>query len=344
MTTHDANRLMHAVLDGEATPAESQELERLISADPALAARYGEWRRLFDAMGRLPRAYPPEGLVAAVMANIPQAPASADGQPSTPSRIFGVTSDSTRDLVPAPILRQSRKMASLGGFTMSEQINPANKRKIWIGAGVAAIAVVAVGGFMLDKPATDTQGTILPAARLIAPQPAAADIQVGQPGKPRSSPTDPSAPSDVAAAAQAEGAKAAGSRAAGAEAEGAKAAGQRALGAEAEGAKAAGQRALGAEAEGAKAAGQRALGAEAEGAKAAGQRAQGAQAEGAKAAGQRAQGAQAEGAKAAGQRALGAEAEGAKAAGQRAQGAQAEGAKAAGQRAQGAQAEGAKVQ
>ena len=138
---------------------------------------------------------------------------------------------------------------------MSDQQElPSSKRKIWIGAGIAAIAVVVVGGYALDVPpgSKDAVGTIVPAARFVAPQPKAQEIQVGQPGKPRGSPIDPSAPSDVAAAAQAEGARAAGSRASGAEAEGAKAAGQRALGAEAEGAKAAGQRAQGAQAEGAK--------------------------------------------------------------------------------------------
>ncbi|MBK6395396.1 MAG: hypothetical protein IPF73_12505 [Betaproteobacteria bacterium] len=92
--------------------------------------------------------------------------------------------------------------------------------------------MIVVGGYALDGPpaSKDAVGTIVPAQRFVAPQPKAAEIQVGQPGTPRSSPIDPSAPSDVAAAAQAEGAKAAGQRAQGAEAEGMKAAGQRAQG------------------------------------------------------------------------------------------------------------------
>ncbi|MBK6395395.1 MAG: hypothetical protein IPF73_12500 [Betaproteobacteria bacterium] len=81
MSATAATRLMHAVLDGEATPAEALELEGLLEADPALRERYVEWQAMFDAMQRMPQAYPPEGLVAAVMANIPHSPGRA-GEPT----------------------------------------------------------------------------------------------------------------------------------------------------------------------------------------------------------------------------------------------------------------------
>ena len=234
-----ATRLMHAVLDGEATPAETHELDRLLDADAALRERYAEWQTMFDAMQRMPRAYPPEGLVAAVMANIPHVPAAPGSQLSPQSRVIGVISDSHRAIpeTSAPILRSPRAMAPPGGYMSDQQTNPSSKRKIWIGAGIAAVAVIVVGGYALDVPpaSKDAVGTIVPAQRFMAPQPKAEEIQVGQPGRPRGSPIDPSASSDVAAAAQAEGAKASGQRALGAEAEGAKAAGQRAQGAQAEG-------------------------------------------------------------------------------------------------------------
>jgi anti-sigma factor RsiW len=310
MSAAATTRLMHAVLDGEATPAEARELEGLLEADPALRERYAEWQTLFDAMQHMPRAYPPEGLVAAVMANIPHSPAGPGSQLPAHSRVIGVTSETHRAIpaTSAPILRTPRAMAPPGGMMSDQQNTSSSKRRIWIGAGIAAIAVIVVGGYALDVPpaSKDAVGTIVPAQRFMAPQPKAEEIQVGQPGKPRGSPIEPSASSDVAAAAQAEGAKAAGQRAQGAEAEGMKAAGQRAQGAEAEGMKAAGQRAQGAEAEGMKAAGQRAQGAEAEGMKAAGQRAQGALAEGSRAQAAQAEGSRAQGAQAEGNRAQGA--------------------------------------
>ena len=74
MSANAATRLMHAVLDGEATPAEARELEGLLEADPALRERYGEWQAMFDAMQRMPRAYPPEGLVATIYYGRPGTP------------------------------------------------------------------------------------------------------------------------------------------------------------------------------------------------------------------------------------------------------------------------------
>ena len=65
---------MHAVLDGEATPAEAGELDRLLAADPAARARFDDWSGCSTGSRRVPKAFPPEGLVAAVMAEIPQPP------------------------------------------------------------------------------------------------------------------------------------------------------------------------------------------------------------------------------------------------------------------------------
>ncbi len=54
--------LMHAVLDGEATPAEAAELERVLAADPAARAEFDALRRLFGVLARVPRLDPPAGL------------------------------------------------------------------------------------------------------------------------------------------------------------------------------------------------------------------------------------------------------------------------------------------
>src|SRR5271167_4259899 len=94
--------LMHAVLDGEATAGEALELERLLVADPVARAQFEELRRLFDGLASVPKAFPPEGLVAAVMAKIPQ-DATRLGhfdQLLSPSRVFGQASKRARGTSP----------------------------------------------------------------------------------------------------------------------------------------------------------------------------------------------------------------------------------------------------
>ncbi len=202
MNATAATRLMHAVLDGEATPAEARELEGLLEADPALRERFGEWRAMFDAMQRMPQAYPPEGLVAAVMANIPQIPAGGGSQLPARSGVIGVASDTSRDFpdTAIPIHRSTRSMASLGDRAMTEQAGSQfSRRKIWVAVGLAAVAVAVVGGYAFDIPpsAKDAVGTIVPAQRYQAPQPKAQDIQVGQPGS-QTSPINPTLQGEAA--------------------------------------------------------------------------------------------------------------------------------------------------
>ena len=50
----------------------SLALDRILAAEPALRAEYDELRRLFDGLSVVPKAFAPEGLVASVMAQIPQ--------------------------------------------------------------------------------------------------------------------------------------------------------------------------------------------------------------------------------------------------------------------------------
>jgi anti-sigma factor RsiW len=65
MNISELDQLMHAVLDGEATPAEASELDRQLAADPAARERFDDLKWLFDGFRRVPKAFPPEGLVAA---------------------------------------------------------------------------------------------------------------------------------------------------------------------------------------------------------------------------------------------------------------------------------------
>ncbi len=72
MKTSELTLLMHAVLDGEAAPGDVRELERRLAADPAARAEFDELRRLFDGLAGVPKEFPPEGLYASVMANVPR--------------------------------------------------------------------------------------------------------------------------------------------------------------------------------------------------------------------------------------------------------------------------------
>ncbi len=71
MKPSELTELMHAVLDGEATAAETRELERHLAADPEARAEFDSLRALFDELKGVPQAFPPEGLVASVMADLP---------------------------------------------------------------------------------------------------------------------------------------------------------------------------------------------------------------------------------------------------------------------------------
>src|SRR6266498_379201 len=132
MKKHELTELMHAVLDGEATAGERRELDRLLAADPAGQAEFDELQRLFDGLARIPKAYPPEGLVASVMANVniqQNSPSSGRfDQLFGWSRIIGLTAKETRakslGIEPRPLFK---------GADMSEKIGGSkSKRKVLI--------------------------------------------------------------------------------------------------------------------------------------------------------------------------------------------------------------------
>ena len=58
-------RKMQAVLDGEATPEETREIQALLARDAQARAEYESLERLFAALRDVPQAHAPEGLLAA---------------------------------------------------------------------------------------------------------------------------------------------------------------------------------------------------------------------------------------------------------------------------------------
>jgi len=177
----EPTQLMHMALDGEATPAQTRELERLLASDPAARAEYDDLQRLFAGLKGVPQAFPPEGLVSSVLASLPANaniphPAARGGrirQLFSRSRVIGA------DSLKAPVTNPGTSATvhairgpHLRGDRMSEQDKGSfGNRKIWIGAGVAAAAViVTVFSGVHFPPGSDTAGTIVPAQRYRAPQ------------------------------------------------------------------------------------------------------------------------------------------------------------------------------
>jgi len=166
--------LMHAVLDGEASDAEARELEMRLAADPAARVEFEGWKRLFEALGAVPKEHAPEGLVASIAAAIPQAPGAAGGasQPFPAQRVLGHT-----------LFGVSRR-APIRSVTMTEQTTRRifAHRKAWLGAGVAAAAAVVVAQVAFDFPlAKDVVGTVIPAQRYRAAQNGSEQVQLGAP-------------------------------------------------------------------------------------------------------------------------------------------------------------------
>ena len=112
MSTHEADRLMHLVLDGEASAEEERRLERLLAADPAARARYQALGELFDQLARVPLQAPSPELSEVIIHKAGQR--------------FGGSS------ISSPRTQHSQPP----GVMMSQQSN--GKRRIWIGVALAA--------------------------------------------------------------------------------------------------------------------------------------------------------------------------------------------------------------
>lgn len=67
---NDPVELMHAVLDGEASAADAERLERLLDADPAARARFESLRELHERLERIPALEPPANLATMTVARI----------------------------------------------------------------------------------------------------------------------------------------------------------------------------------------------------------------------------------------------------------------------------------
>src|SRR5437879_7226723 len=142
MNDHERARLMHVVLDGDATQAEARGLDRLLAAEPAARTEFEHLRRLFDGLNRVPKVFPPEGLVAVVMANIPQnsPPQKRLDQLSLRSRVIGLAWMKARGTSPGKSATDlpAQPGIYLREWRMNEQnSNLLRKRNVLIGGGIA---------------------------------------------------------------------------------------------------------------------------------------------------------------------------------------------------------------
>jgi hypothetical protein len=178
-------RLMHEVLDGAASADEARELDRRLADDPEARAQYDELERLFAGLNTMPKAQPPEGLVAAVLAKLPRHHRRRDRlrQLSSRWRVLSVDSGRAQGGDPNRTSRTQRN-SHYKSIRRNRDMSGANifsrKPKLWIGAGIAVVAVVLVARYLDIPPQKDTQGTIAPAKRFVAEQPGAGDVNGGQ--------------------------------------------------------------------------------------------------------------------------------------------------------------------
>jgi len=184
-------RLMHEVLDGAASMDEAWELDRLLADDPGARAQFDELARLFAGLNTMPKALPPEGLVAAVLAKLPRQHGRRDRlrQLSWRWRVLSVDSGRAMGSDPNRTSRTQRNSHYRSIRRNRDMSGPnifSRKPKLWIGAGIAVVAIVLVARYFDFPPQMGTQGTIAPAKRFVAEQPGAGDVNGGQPDGSRS--------------------------------------------------------------------------------------------------------------------------------------------------------------
>ena len=192
-------RKMQAVLDGEATPEETREIQALLGDDAQARAEYESLERLFAALRDVPQAHAPEGLLAAATRRFEaRDQLSTDDGVIEDNRIADPGSSPGRSARRTPVHGEPRFH---GGVTMSERTG---NRKLWIGGIALAVVAIAVSSRYIDFPTSGdtTSGAITPAQRHRAAQPTAADIKLADPGTPTnvqgSVPTPPASAANAA--------------------------------------------------------------------------------------------------------------------------------------------------
>src|ERR1700687_719422 len=171
-------QLMYSVLDAEASAAELRELDRILASDASARAQFEALRRVFQELERVPELNPPPGLLASVVPRFDERPP----QPQPRSKPFWRSRVSSLEFAGKPRSPNPDTTTLSRDMTMNQRTPGfSSKRQIWIGIGVAAVAVVLVGHYLLDFPSSgeNAGGTIVPAERYRAPQIKPEDVKLG---------------------------------------------------------------------------------------------------------------------------------------------------------------------
>jgi hypothetical protein len=164
---------MFAVLDGEGTPEEARELERILAEDAGARAEYEAVRRFFAQLQRVPQVDPPPGVADTAVERF---------QLSGPPRVSSPGAESGKFL-PSKQESISRVPRISYGPPAKEKTMSRNVSKLamWIGTGVAAAAGVLIAAFIFKFPpgGENVSGTVVPAQRYRAEQIKAEDVKLG---------------------------------------------------------------------------------------------------------------------------------------------------------------------
>src|SRR5258708_26556200 len=141
----------------------------------------------------MPKALPPEGLAAAVLAKLPRQHRRRDRlrQLSSRWRVLSVDPGARLGSKPNRTSRTQRNSQHKSIRRNRDMSGPniiSRKPKLWIGAGIAVVAIVLVARYFDFPPQMGAQGTIAPAKRVVAEQPGAGDVNGGQSDASRSAP------------------------------------------------------------------------------------------------------------------------------------------------------------
>src|SRR5258706_12591741 len=135
------DQLMHLVLDGEATAEEGRELESLLAADPVAMRRFVELKALFEELSHVPRQSPPPALIERIHFHTNQ--------------LF----DKLRVSTKRPDYSQQERIAMNQKITNDEitltnqpALRTHNKKRVIVGATIAAVALIAAGSYFFDIP------------------------------------------------------------------------------------------------------------------------------------------------------------------------------------------------
>src|SRR5262245_15806930 len=121
---------MHAVLDGEATAQQKLALDQALATDAAAREEFQALRELFDRLEQEQAPHPPEGLVASVLAQARPQPAGGVRQLFQYLRVSRL---------------KSQHIQSEEESMNQPKPGSTRQRNVWIGSGLAAIAVAVAG-------------------------------------------------------------------------------------------------------------------------------------------------------------------------------------------------------